>query len=107
MPDSVRTAQQFLENVFAGEYAKAIESFDPTMRAAVSDQALSGLWGQITSLFGKPLRHSGTRTARTLSATADIIYLSWDFEKERMDTRLVISSANQIMGLSFETPVIK
>lgn len=107
MPDSVRTAQVFLENLFAGEYAKAVESFDPTMRQAVTDKGLSTLWGQISSLFGKPLKHVATRTAKTLSATADIIYLSWDFEKERIDARLVISNANLIMGLSFETPVIK
>jgi hypothetical protein len=97
----------FLENLFAGEFAKAVDSFDPTLRASVSDQTLSGLWNQISSVFGKPLRHSGTRTAKTLSSVAEIVYLSWDFDRERIDLRMVVNNANKLIGLSFETPVIK
>ncbi|MBX3156919.1 MAG: DUF3887 domain-containing protein [Deltaproteobacteria bacterium] len=107
MPDFVRTGQQFLENLFAGEFAKAVEFFDPTLRAAVTDQQLHQLWTQITTSFGKPLKHAGTRTAKTLSSSAEIVYLSWDFEKERIDTRMVVNNANKLIGLSFETPVIK
>ncbi len=73
----------------------------------MSDQSLSTLWNQITALFGKPLRHSGTRTAKTITGTADIVYLSWDLEKERIDARIVLNSANKIVGVAFETPVIK
>jgi hypothetical protein len=107
MPDSVKTAQTFLENLFAGEFAKAMESFDPQMRAQLNDRGLSQLWQQTTSLFGKPVRQSGTRAAKTLSQTADIVYLSWDFEKERIDARIVINNTNHIIGLFFETPVIR
>ncbi len=107
MPDTVRTAQTFLERLFAGEYARATESFAPNMRAAVTDASLAKLWERIGTLFGKPIRHSGTRTAKTISSTVEIIYLSWDFERERLDTRVVVDSSNQIAGISFETPVIK
>jgi hypothetical protein len=107
MPDSVRTSQQFLADLFAGEFAKAVEAFDPILRAQVSDQQLHQLWTQITASFGKPVKHSGTRTSKTLSATAEIVYLSWDFEKERIDARMVVTNANKLIGLSFETPVIR
>lgn len=107
MPDSVRTAQVFLENLFAGEFARAVESFEASMRSAVTDQHLSTVWSQITSIYGKPLRHVATRTSKTLSSIAEIVYLVWDFEKERIEARTVINNANKIIGLSFETPVIR
>lgn len=107
MPDSVRSAQVFLETLIAGEFARAVECFDPSVRSGVTDQSLSAIWGQITMLFGKPLKHSGTRTARTIAGTADVVYLSWDLEKERLDARVVVNRANRVIGVSFETPVIK
>src|SRR5689334_16230063 len=107
MPDSVRSAQQFVEAFFAGEFAKAVDAFDPALRAQVTDEGLRQVHQQITQLFGKPVKHSGTRTAKTISAAAEIVYLSWDFEKERVDARMVINNANKLIGLSFETPVIR
>jgi hypothetical protein len=111
MPDSVRTAQQFLDNLFTGDFAKAEENFEASMRTALSQQSLATLWGQMTSLFGKPVRHVGTRTSKTLSkhpeSVVEIVYLSWDFEKDRIDARVVVNHASKIIGLSFETPIIK
>jgi hypothetical protein len=107
MPDSVRTAQLFLENLYAGDYAKAADAFDPAFKNHVNDQSLSTIWKQVESLFGKPVKHTATRTSRTVTGTADIIYLSWDFEKERVDARIVVNKANRIVGAAFETPVIK
>lgn len=107
MPDSVRTAQSFIAHLQAGDYAKATESFAPVMRAAVTDAALAQTWERIKQLYGAPVRHAATRTARTMTGEADIVYLSWDFEKERLDTRLTLNNANQIVGLSFEIPVIR
>jgi hypothetical protein len=107
MPDSVRTAQAFLNHLHAGEYSIAMEVFAPAMRAAVTDVGLAQTWERIKQIYGTPVRHSATRTSRTLTAEADIVYLCWDFEKERLDTRITISNANQIVGLSFEIPVIR
>lgn len=107
MPDTVRTAQTFLEQYYAGELAKATEAFGPELRAAVSDAQLARLLEAIHQQYGRPLRHSGTRTSKTFAADADIIYLFWDFEKQRLDARVTVNAANQIIGLSFETPVIR
>lgn len=107
MPDSVRTAQVFLENLYAGDFTRAVDAFGTKMHASMSDQALGALWKQMTSLFGKPLRHVGTRTTRTAGSKVEIVYLSWDFEKDRIDARMVVDSHNKIAGLSFETPMVK
>lgn len=107
MPDSVRTAQMFLEHFYAGEFTQAMENFGPQMRAAVNDTTLAQTRTRVEQLFGKPLRHSGTRTSKTINNEADIIYLFWDFEKQRVDARVIVNPANQIVALSFETPVIK
>lgn len=107
MPDSVRTAQTFLEHLYKGEFSKATEAFAPQIRAAVSDQTLADTWNRISQLFGKPLRHSGTRTSKTINNEADIVYLFWDFEKQRLDARVTVTPANQIVSISFETPVIR
>ena len=106
MPDTVRVAQSLLERLFAGDFATAREAFDPNLRVAVSDVTLAETWNKISSLFGKPIRHSDTRTSKTISSNAHIIYLTWDFEKERLCARVVVDNANQIIGLSFEAPVI-
>lgn len=107
MPDSVRVAQSFLDHLIANDYAQAISAFDPNMRAAVNDVVLAQTWQQISDKFGKAVRHCDTRTARTISSNAEIVYLFWDFEKERLCVRAVIDSANQIIGLNFEAPVIR
>lgn len=107
MPDSVRIAQTFAQNMFAQEYAKAVEAFDPTLRTALSDQVLSQLNAQITQLFGKPTKLSSSRVARTMAAGTEIVYLAWDFEKERVELRLVITNANHIAGVSIEIPVTR
>lgn len=107
MPDSVRTAQECIAQMFAGEFSKAVEAFGPQMRAAVTDAGLAQTCSRIELLFGKPIRHSGTRTSKTIGNEADIVYLHWDFEKQRLDARVIVSPANQIVALSFETPVIR
>ena len=107
MPDSVRVVQSFLEHLIASDYARAVSAFDPTMRSAVNDVTLAQTWKQISDRFGEPVRHFDTRTSRTISSNADIVYLFWDFEKERLCVRAVVDSANQIIGLNFEAPVIR
>jgi Protein of unknown function (DUF3887) len=107
MPDSVRAAQVFIENLIASDFAKAADNFDPSVRAAVNDQSLAQMWSHMTTLFGKALKHVGTRTAKSVTGANEIIYLSWDFEKERVDARIVVNAANKLLGIAFETPVIK
>lgn len=107
MPDSVRTALAFLRDLHVSDPVKATVHFSPAMREAVTDQALLATWERIQQLYGKPVRHTATRTAKTMTGEAEIVYLAWDFEKERVDTRVTVSSANQIVGVSFEVPVIR
>ncbi len=107
VPDSVRVAQTFLEQMYAGEFARAYEAFGPAMRAAVTDVQLADLRQFMGTRFGSAVRHSGTRTGKTLQGDVEIVYLQWDFERERIDARILVNQANQIIGLSFETPVIR
>lgn len=107
MPDCVRIAMTFLDRFYAGDIAEATQTFAPNLRAQVSDDSLARTREQLVRQYGKPLRHSGTRTAKTMGGEADIIYLFWDFEKQRVDARLIVTPQNQIVSLSFETPVIR
>lgn len=107
MPDCVRVAQTFLKHLYAGEIEQAIALFGPAMRSAATSQAMAGLADQLARKYGQPLRHSGTRTAKTVAGDAEVIYLYWDFEGERVDARIIVDATNHIVGLSFETPVIR
>jgi hypothetical protein len=107
VPDTVRVARQFLEQLYRGDVVEATRAFGPELRAAVSDTGLATLIERMIQQVGKPLRHAGTRTSKSMTGEADIVYLLWDFERSRVDARMIVTPHNLIVSLSFETPVIR
>ncbi len=95
----VAAAKAFVEQLVAGEFAKAAEPFDDTMRSAVPVETLEKIWKQLNSQLGSYRSLSGSRTEVTGQHTGVILSLS--FEKGEIDGRIVFDTKQRIAGLFF------
>ena len=92
-------AGKFVAQVAAGEFDKAVEPFDKTMKQALPAEKLRQLWEGLTKEYGPWQRAAGTRTEKIQKYTA--VYVTCEFQKSKLDTKVVFSSDKKITGLFF------
>ena len=85
--DLQAAANQFIDQLAAGEFDKAVEQFDQTMTGAMPAEKLDEIWGTIQAQAGRFLERTGVRTAE--QGPYRIVLVSCRFERKPLDTKIV------------------
>jgi hypothetical protein len=99
-PTSIETlAKDLVSSLAGGDYKKAVENFDETMKAALPAEKLQQVWNSIIAQSGPFVEQLGTRKEKIL--LYDVIFVTCKFENSVLDTKVVFDRNKQIAGLFF------
>jgi len=97
---SIETLAKDLVNALAsGDYKKAVENLDGTMKKALPAEKLQEAWNSLIVQFGPFVEQSGIRRVKILQY--DVIFVTCKFEKGVLDAKVVFDRNKQIAGLFF------
>ncbi len=92
-------AKEFVDLLVKEDYAKAVESFDETMKKALPAEKLQEAWNSLIVQFGPFAEQAGTRREKIL--LYDVIFVTCKFENGVLDAKVVFNGNKQIAGLFF------
>ncbi|HEX7878399.1 MAG TPA: alpha/beta fold hydrolase [Candidatus Eisenbacteria bacterium] len=95
----VPEAETFVDLLAAGDFSSAFARFDPQMQAGLPEAQLKSIWATIQAQAG-PYRNRLTARAEKAGAY-DVVFVPCDFEKARLDAKIVFDSEGWIAGLFF------
>jgi tRNA threonylcarbamoyladenosine modification (KEOPS) complex Pcc1 subunit len=99
-PTAITKAAEELVNLLAnGDYEKAVENFDTTMKNALPAEKLQQVWLSLIAQAGPFVKQVGTRKEKILQY--DVVFVTCKFEKTVLDAKVVFNSDKQISGLFF------
>ena len=97
--DLVTSAKEFIELLTNGNFSKAVERFDGTMKVALPPEKLQEVWKSLTTEFCSFKRQLGTKTEKVQGH--DVVFVTCEFEKTTLDARIVFDPARRVSGLWF------
>jgi hypothetical protein len=87
-PAPIETLAKDLVNLLAsGDYKKATENFDGTMKNALPAEKLQQVWNSIIAQMGPFVEQAGTRREKILQY--DVIFVTCKFENGVLDAKVV------------------
>lgn len=92
-------ARKLMENLCSGNYEKASQYFDQTMKRQTTPATLKMIWESLQSRTGA-LKEIGDLRYET-QGKYDFIYLTSIFEKQTLDLKVVFNKQAEIAGFSF------
>lgn len=92
-------AKDLVEALLEGDYERATENFDETMKKALPAAKLREVWNSIIAQMGPFVEQTGIR--REKIQQYDVIFVTCKFEKGVLDTKVVFNSSKQVAGLFF------
>ena len=95
----IQLAKTFVSQMAAGDFEKAIQPFDETMKKAMPAEKLRQVWESVTGQQGSFKQLGGTRTEAIQKY--QIIFVTTEFERGKLDTKVVFDTENHIAGLFF------
>jgi uncharacterized protein len=98
-PEQTEVAKNFVAQLAGGQFEKAVEPFDQTMRQALPAEKLKLLWDGLTKQYGSLQRAVDTRAEKIQKY--DVVYVTCEFQRGRLDAKVVFTSENKITGLFF------
>jgi dienelactone hydrolase len=99
-PATIETLAKDLVGALAsGDFKKATENFDGTMRNALPAAKLQEVWNSLITQSGPFVEQAGTRRGKILMY--DVIFVTCKFERAELDAKVVFDSNKQIAGLFF------
>lgn len=100
--DIVSIATEFVDQVSSGQYDKAEEKFDVTMKSALPASQLKAVWTSATLQAGPFVKVAGTRRANVQGG--DVVYVTCQFQKTSADIQIAFNASKQISGLYVVPP---
>lgn len=97
--DFTSQAKGFVELFAKEDYSNAVKNFDNTMKGVMTPEKLKEAWQGLLVQAGSFKRQVGVR--QTKEQGFDIVYVTCEFEKSRLDIKVVFNSAKEISGLWF------
>jgi len=85
-----------LEN---GDYEKAVENFDETMKKALPAEKLLRVWNSVIAQVGAFVEQTAGRKEKILGY--DVVFVTCKFENSLLDAKVVFNQRKQISGLFF------
>lgn len=95
----IETAKTFVAQMSRGQFDKAVEPFDPIMKAALPTEKLKGVWDGLAQQYGALQRASETRTAKV--GRYNVVFVTCEFQRGKLDAKVVFNGDNKIAGLFF------
>ena len=92
-------AKDLVNSLASGDYKKAVENFDGTMKNALPAEKLQEVWNSIIAQSGPFVEQLGTRREKIL--LYDVIFVTCKFERGVLDAKVVFDRKKQIAGLFF------
>lgn len=99
-----KAARAFVELLDKGEFAKATTDFDATMLKVMPADELKKTWEKVVGDAGAFKKQLGSRVET--KGKYEIVYVTCEFAKKNLDTRVVFDKDAKISGLFFG-PVTK
>jgi dienelactone hydrolase len=103
VPGLAEKAQALLDALDAGKYEAAGKDFDDTMKKALPADKLQATWRGLTGQVG-PLKKPGPAHFMK-EGKYDVVTIPCEFEKLKLDMRVVFSADKRISGLQFRPSV--
>jgi dienelactone hydrolase len=103
VPGLAEKAQALLDALAAGKYEAAGKDFDDTMKKALPGDKLEATWKGLTGQIG-PLKKPGPAHFMK-QGKYDVVTIPCEFEKLKLDMRVVFSGDKRITGLLFRPSV--
>ncbi len=102
-PMPIETQAKDLVNLLAsGDYKKAVENFDDTMKKELLADKLKEVWNSLIVQSGAFVEQRGTRMEKIIGY--DVVFVTCKFEKAVLDAKVVFNDKQQIAGLFFVPP---
>src|SRR5579871_1244836 len=99
----LKTAAQAFVKLLAGEkFDAATKDFDDTMKKVLPAKKLEEIWKSILASAGPFQKQTGIRTEQI--GKYDVVYVTCQFAKAPLDTKVVFNKDKQIAGLFFVPP---
>jgi len=92
-------AKEFVELLVEGQFSKATENFDATMKKSLPADKLAETWRSTTGQAGLFKQQLGVREEKFLGS--DIVLVTCEFEKGPLDVKVVYNSERKVSGLWF------
>jgi len=92
-------AKDLVSALAGGDFKKATEDFDGTMKKALPAEKLQQVWNSLIAQSGPFVEQLGTRREKILQY--DVIFVTCKFENAVLDTKVVFDGNKQIAGLFF------
>lgn len=110
MPDNHTAAQDnfiakaraFIEVLSKRDFASAVAQFDDTMKSAMPQAKLEETWNALVAQTGNFKEQGKARTEARSGYM--MVFVTCDFEKTKLDIRVVFDQSNRIAGLFFGPP---
>ena len=92
-------AKDLVDLLASGNYEKAVENFDSTMKTALPAEKLQEVWNSIIAQAGPFKEQLGARKEKILQY--DVMFVTCKFENSVLDAKVVFNQKKQISGLFF------
>lgn len=92
-------AKSLVSQMAAGQFDKAIEPFDPTMRRVLPADKLKEVWDGLTKQHGQFQRATETTTEKVQQY--EVVFVTCEFQRGKLDTKVVFTADDKITGLFF------
>ena len=89
-------AQNFIDLLASGQFAQATNNFDSQMEQAVPPDKLVEMWQGLVQQLGAYQSQTGAR--QTAEAGYNIVYVTVQFDKGKLDFKVVFDPQGQISG---------
>jgi dienelactone hydrolase len=99
-PDErVEKAKDFVSQMAAGGFDKAVEPFDATMSRVLPASKLQEIWSRVIEQYGALCQATDTRTEKVQQYT--LVFVTCEFERGKLDAKVVFNTEGEIGGLFF------
>jgi len=103
MPTRIETgAKNLVKHLANGNYEKAVENFDSTMKQLLPAEKLKQVWESLIAQAGAFVEQRGIREEKILGY--NVIFVTCQFEKSVLDAKVVFNDKEEIAGLFFVPP---
>ncbi len=97
--DITPLATSFVGLLVQEDYAEAVKKFDATMKEAMPSDKLQEAWNSLVGQVGSFKKQTGVRQAKEQGY--DVAFVTCEFEKAKLDIKVVYNNYKQISGLWF------
>ena len=97
--DSGALGEQFVDLLAKGDFAGAVARYDKAMQTALPEPKLRDTWRSVEAQAGRFKKRLHTRTVK--AGGYDVALVTCEFERAKLDTKVVMNSQGEVAGLFF------